>query len=216
MLLQVKDLKVTFRTEDEEKEALKGVSFFVNEGEIYCLLGESGSGKTAVLKSIMKLLPPNASFSGEVYFRGKNLLTLNESEIQHIRGKEISMIFQEPMTALNPTMRIGDQIAEVLEVHYGLRKSEAEQRVVRLLERLGIDMAEERYHYYPHLFSGGMRQRVVIAMAMIAEPSLILADEPTTALDVTVQAQILELLVGLVREKGMSMLFVTHDFFSSC
>ncbi len=212
MLLEVRDLRAGFHLLDDYTEALSGVSFFVNRGEIYCLLGESGSGKTGVLRSIMRLLPGNAEYSGEVLFEGKNLFELSEEEMVSIRGCQISMVFQEPMTSLNPTMRIGDQVAEVLEFHYGIKGKKARERVIELLERLGIENAKERYFHYPHLFSGGMRQRVMIAMAVIAEPKLILADEPTTALDVTVQNQILKLLVELVKEKGSSLLFVTHDF----
>ncbi len=212
MLLEVRDLKVGFHLLGDYTEALSGVSFFVNRGEIYCLLGESGSGKTAVLKSIMRLLPGNAEYSGEVLFEGENLFELSEEEMVSIRGCKVSMVFQEPMTSLNPTMRIGDQVAEVLEFHYGIKGKKARERVIELLERLGIENAKERYFHYPHLFSGGMRQRVMIAMAVIAEPKLILADEPTTALDVTVQSQILKLLVELVKERKSSLLFVTHDF----
>ena len=211
MLLQVKNLRLTYRLDGETREALKGVSLCVYEGEVYCLLGESGSGKTAVLRSIMGLLPPNARCSGEVFFDGVDLLALSEGELSSYRGRRISMIFQEPMTALNPTMRVGEQVAEVLRHHFGEDPEKAREQVVELFRRLEIPEPEARYDYYPHLLSGGMRQRVVIAMALIADPELVLADEPTTALDVTVQAQILRLMDSLVRERGASMLFVTHD-----
>ena len=211
MLLEVKNLKVSFRLNGQKKEALRGVSFFLKEGEVYCLLGESGSGKTMILRCIMGLLPPNAEVSGSVFFEGKDLLSLPESEKIGYRGKAIGMVFQEPMTALNPTMRVGEQVAEVLKHHFGMEEEEAKKRVVKAFEELEIPDPEERYYYYPHLLSGGMRQRVVIAMATVANPKLILADEPTTALDVTVQAQILKLLKKLVDRKKTSMLFVTHD-----
>ncbi len=213
MLLSLEDLKISFRVNGGiTKEALRGVSFSVFEGEIYCLLGESGSGKSVLLKSILGLLPPNAEVSGRVIFDGKNLLELSQKELSRFRGSRISMIFQEPMTALNPTMKVGEQVAEVLRFHFGLSTKEAEKKVVALLAELGIPEPEHRYHQYPHNFSGGMRQRIVIAMAVVANPELILADEPTTALDVTVQSQILHLLKVLVARRGASMIFVTHDF----
>ncbi len=193
-------------------EALKGVSFFIEKGEIYCMLGESGSGKSVTAKSIIKLLPLQAHLEGKVYFKGKDLLSLSEKEMRGLRGKEITIIFQEPMTSLNPTMKIGDQVAEVLMVHEGLSRKEALERVISLFRELMIPQPEERIFSYPHMLSGGMRQRVMIAMALISNPSLILADEPTTALDVTVQAQILTLMKSLVKGKRTSLFFVTHDF----
>jgi len=210
-VLKVEDLFVEFRIPDGKKEALCGVSFSVYEGEVYCLLGESGSGKTALLKAIMGLLPPNASCRGRIIFDGVDLLALPPEEIRKYRGRKIAMVFQEPLTALNPTMQVGRQVAEVLEVHFGVGEREAKERVVELFRDLGIPDPEQRYHHYPHSFSGGMRQRVVIAMALVADPRLILADEPTTALDVTVQAQILRLLREAVEKRGASMIFVTHD-----
>jgi len=213
LLLAVEDLKISFRLPEKRRlEALKGVSFFIDKGEIYCMLGESGSGKSVTAKSIIRLLPPQAHVEGRVCFKGSDLLSLPEREMRGIRGKEITIIFQEPMTSLNPTMKIGEQVAEVLMVHEGLSKREALERVVALFRELMIPQPEDRIHAYPHMLSGGMRQRVMIAMALISNPSLVLADEPTTALDVTVQAQILTLMKRLVKGKGTSLFFVTHDF----
>ncbi len=212
MLLSVEELKVAFPHGGGFEEALCGVSFSLYKGEVYCLLGESGSGKTVLLKSILGLLPSSARVQGRVVFDGVDLLSLSQRELLGFRGRRIGMVFQEPLTALNPTMKVGEQVAEVLRFHLGMDREKAEERVIALFERLGIPEPSVRYHHYPHMFSGGMRQRVVIAMAIAASPELILADEPTTALDVTIQAQILELLRSIVDDEGSAMLFVTHDF----
>ncbi len=175
------------------------------------MLGESGSGKSVTAKSIIRLLPPQASMDGRIIFEGKELLSLSEKDMRRIRGSNITIIFQEPMTSLNPTMKVGDQVAEVLCVHKNMKKKEALKRVIDLFNELLISDAEKRIHAYPHMLSGGMRQRVMIAMAIIGDPKLVLADEPTTALDVTVQAQILGIMKDLVKRRGVSLFFVTHD-----
>ncbi len=176
------------------------------------MVGESGSGKSVTALSIMRLTPPGSSkIRGSIKLNGRELLTLPESEMQHVRGNEIAMIFQEPMTSLNPVLTIGFQIAEALILHHGLLRAQAEVETVRLLDKVRIPAAKSRLHEYPHRFSGGMRQRVMIAMALACKPKLLIADEPTTALDVTIQAQILDLIKTLQDEEGMSVLFITHD-----
>jgi oligopeptide/dipeptide ABC transporter ATP-binding protein len=189
-----------------------GVSFEVPRGGALGLVGESGSGKSMTLRAVLGVLPPEAHvLSGQVLLDGTDLLTLNHSSLNQVRGPKISMIFQEPMSALNPVMRVGQQIAEGPRVHLGYSRSRARERTLELMRRVGIPDPERRYRAYPHEFSGGMRQRVMIAIALACEPEIILCDEPTTALDVTIQDQILRLLARLCRESGVSLMFVTHD-----
>ena len=212
-LVDVKNLSVAFKAGKSQSVAVKGVSFTIGKGETVALVGESGSGKTVSALSILKLLSyPAASHpTGEIRFGGKNLLAASEDEMQKIRGDQISIIFQEPMTSLNPLHTIEQQVGEVLRVHRGMDEAAARTRVVELLGKVGIPNPEGRLASYPHQLSGGQRQRVMIAMALANEPDLLIADEPTTALDVTIQAQILELLADLQREMGMAMLLITHD-----
>jgi oligopeptide/dipeptide ABC transporter ATP-binding protein len=214
-LLEVKNLKTVFDTEAGQVAAVDGVSFHINEREIVGVVGESGSGKSVTQLSVMQLIPdpPGRFESGEVWFEGKNLLSYsrNGPEMRSIRGSKISMIFQEPMTSLNPVLTVGDQLSESVQLHKGLSKSAARQRAVELLKMVGIPAPETRVDDYPHQFSGGMRQRVMIAMGMSCEPKLLIADEPTTALDVTTQAVLLELMRDLVHEMESSMVLVTHN-----
>ncbi len=210
-LLSVRDLHVDFRLREGVVAAVRGVSFDILAGETVALVGESGSGKSVTALSILGLLPPGGSARGEVLFRGKQLLGAPEAELRAIRGADISMIFQEPMTSLNPLHTIERQVSEVFIVHRGMSRQEARARVVGLLEQVGIDDPVARLGAYPHQLSGGQRQRVMIAMALADEPDLLIADEPTTALDVTVQAQILDLLRELQARLGMAMLFITHN-----
>ena len=210
-LLSVRDLSVTFRLPEGEVAAVDGVSFDVAPGEIVGLVGESGSGKSQILFSLMGLLAPNGRVSGQARFDGQDLLALSPRALDRVRGVTMSMIFQDPMTSLNPYKRVGDQLAEGLIVHKGLGRAAAWAEAVRMLDRVRIPDAASRARRYPHEFSGGMRQRVMIAMALLVEPKLLLADEPTTALDVTIQAQVLDILAELARETGTAILFVTHD-----
>jgi len=212
-LVAVEDLCVDFRAGDKVTHAVKNISFEIGEGETVALVGESGSGKTVTALSVLQLLPyPAASHpSGAIRFKGENLLALPPDGLRHVRGNQISMIFQEPMTSLNPLHTIEQQISEVLRIHKGLSGQKARERVIDLLTRVGIEDAESRLASYPHQLSGGQRQRVMIAMALANEPDLLIADEPTTALDVTIQAQILELLLELKAEFNMAMLLITHD-----
>jgi oligopeptide transport system ATP-binding protein len=212
-ILQVKDLRISFSTYAGEVEAVRDVSFELRQGETLAIVGESGSGKTVTAKSLMRLLPEANTLikDGEVIFEGENLLTLSEQRMQEIRGSKIAMIFQDPMTSLDPTMRVGKQIAESLRKHLGLSGQRAKERAVELLTLVGIPNPEDRVRQYPHQFSGGMRQRVVIAIALSCEPQILIADEPSTALDVTIQAQILELLRELQEQLGMSVMLITHD-----
>jgi microcin C transport system ATP-binding protein len=212
-LIDVKDLSVDFRSGESATHAVKRVSFDIGEAETVALVGESGSGKTVTALSILRLLPyPSAVHpSGEILFKSENLLALSPPALRHIRGNKISMIFQEPMTSLNPLHTIERQIAEVLKIHRGMSDRAARERVLDLLEKVGIDDPKGRLASYPHQLSGGQRQRVMIAMALANEPDLLIADEPTTALDVTIQAQILELLSKLKAEFNMAMLLITHD-----
>ncbi len=211
-LLQVLDLHTSFFTEGGELKAVRGVTFSVREGEALGIVGESGCGKSVTALSIMRLVPdPGRIVKGKVIFRDKDLLELPEEEMRRIRGREIAMVFQEPMTSLNPVFTIGSQIAEAIETHHRLERKEIKKRVIEALARVGIPSPERRYNDYPHQLSGGMRQRVMIAMALACKPSLLIADEPTTALDVTIQAQILDLLLHLREEFGMSMILITHD-----
>ncbi|CAN7633637.1 ABC transporter ATP-binding protein [Rhizobium leguminosarum] len=212
-LLSVRDLSVAFHQGDETSLAVDHISFDIAKGEVVALVGESGSGKSVSANSILRLLPyPSASHpSGEILFKGKDLLKASERELREVRGNDITMIFQEPMTSLNPLHTIEKQIAEILALHQGMSGQSARQRVLELLNQVGIREPEKRLKAYPHELSGGQRQRVMIAMALANRPELLIADEPTTALDVTVQAQILELLRQLKAVHGMSMLFITHD-----
>ncbi len=212
-LLVVEDLKVYFETDLGVAKAVDGVSYKVGRGETVCLVGESGCGKTVSALSILGLLPqpPAKIAGGEVLFKGRNLLNVGEEDLQKIRGREISMVFQEPMTSLNPVFTIGHQIEEVITNHEGVSHNEAEKRIIKLLYDVGIPSPEERIHDYPHNLSGGQRQRVMIAMALVCNPDLVIADEPTTALDVTIQAQILNLFLELQEERGMAILQITHD-----
>ena len=209
--IEVKNLTVHYTSEGKEIHAVNNVSFSLEKGETLGLVGETGAGKTTIAKSILRILPepPAQVDGGEILLEGKNLLPLANEEMRKIRGKRISMIFQDPMTALNPVMRVGAQIAEGIALHEHASKKEAEEKAKRMLEMVGIPGS--RFRDYPHQFSGGMKQRVVIAMALACSPDLLLADEPTTALDVTIQAQILEMLKKLNRESGVSMLFISHN-----
>lgn len=212
-LLEVKDLAISFNTREGEVQAVRGVSFHVNKGETLAIVGESGSGKSVSSQAVMQLLPkPQAIYKrGEIWFNSQELTSKTEKQMQKIRGKEIGMIFQDPMTSLNPTIKVGKQITEVLHLHEGMNKKQAYDRAVELLGLVGIPAPERRFHQYPHEFSGGMRQRVVIAIALAANPKLLIADEPTTALDVTIQAQILDLMKELQQKIGTAIIFITHD-----
>jgi len=213
-LLEVTELRTYFETEEGVARAVDGVSFAVEPGEILGIVGESGSGKSVTSLSILRLIPepPGRILPGSsIRFRGEELLALPEERMRRVRGNDIAMIFQEPMTSLNPVYPVGDQIAEALRVHRGLGKREARGRAIELLRRVGIADPEERVDAYPHQLSGGMRQRVMIAMALSCEPDLLIADEPTTALDVTIQAQILELIRELRDRTGMAVILITHD-----
>nr|WP_275950891.1 ABC transporter ATP-binding protein [Cytobacillus citreus] len=211
--MDVKNLQVSFDTYAGEVKAVRGVSFHLNKGETLAIVGESGSGKSVTSKSLMKLIPnpPGRITGGEIIFEGKNLVNYTEKQMQKIRGSDISMIFQDPMTSLNPTMTVGKQIMESIIKHQKLPKKQAKEKAIELLEMVGIINAHKRLTAYPHQFSGGMRQRVVIAMAISCNPKVLIADEPTTALDVTIQAQILELLKNLQKKMGTSIIFITHD-----
>src|SRR5215212_1559209 len=212
-LLSVKDLRTYFETEDGTVRAVDGISFDLKRGETLGIVGESGSGKSVTNLSVIRLIPspPGRIVSGEVLFHGQDILSLPPEEVRKIRGKRISMIFQDPMTSLNPFMRISKQLMEITQLHLGHTREQAYEHAVRMLETVGIPDARSRVDAYPHEFSGGMRQRVMIAMALSCEPELLIADEPTTALDVTIQAQILELIKNLKRETGTSVILITHD-----
>jgi oligopeptide transport system ATP-binding protein len=212
-LLEVRDLQVSFSTYAGEVQAVRGASFELGLGETLAIVGESGSGKTVTAKSLMRLLPEaNTRIKGgEAIFEGQDLLKLSEKQMQGVRGSKIAMVFQDPMTSLDPTMRVGRQITESLKKHLGLSEQRAKERAVELLTMVGISSPVDRVRQYPHQFSGGMRQRVVIAIALACDPQILIADEPTTALDVTIQAQILELLRELQERLGMSVILITHD-----
>jgi oligopeptide transport system ATP-binding protein len=212
-LLEVKNLKVQFHTLEGIVLAVNGVSFVVEKGKTLGIVGESGCGKSVTVLSVMRLIPepPGKISSGEVLFEGNDLLKLDKIAIQEIRGQKIAMIFQDPMTSLNPVLKIGKQISEAIIVHQNVSQEEAFKQTVNLLELVGIPQAEARYNDYPHQFSGGMRQRVMIAMGLSCNPDLLIADEPTTALDVTIQAQIVELTKNLQSKFGMSVIWITHD-----
>jgi oligopeptide transport system ATP-binding protein len=212
-LLEVNDLRTQFATHDGPVNAVNGVSFTLNEGEALGLVGESGCGKSITALSLMRLVPepPGRIVSGEVRFDGRDLLELRQDEMRRVRGNDIAMVFQDPMTSLNPVLTIGRQIGEALQLHKAMGRDAARRRTIELLELVGIPAARTRVDDYPHQFSGGMRQRVMIAMALSCEPKLLIADEPTTALDVTIQAQILDLIKRLRRELGMAIIMITHD-----
>jgi oligopeptide transport system ATP-binding protein len=212
-LLSVKELRTYFSEDEKTVRAVDGVSFDVHRGETVGIVGESGSGKSVTNLSIMRLIPspPGRIVGGEVLFDGRDLLSLPERELRAVRGKRIAMIFQDPMTSLNPFMRISNQLMEVTQLHLGHSRAEAKEHAIRMLETVGIPDARRRADGYPHEFSGGMRQRVMIAMALSCQPELLIADEPTTALDVTIQAQILDLMQKLKQETGTSVILITHD-----
>lgn len=210
-LLDVAGLGIAFSGGDRLIRVVQGLNFHVRHGEVFGLVGESGCGKSLTALSILRILPPHASAEGRVFFAGKELLSLPEEEMRKIRGREIAMVFQEPMTSLNPVLTAGYQVAEVLKTHLSLSSKDAADRAVELFRDVRIPSPELRVKDYPHQLSGGMRQRVMIAMAIACNPSLLIADEPTTALDVTIQAQILDLLQGLRQTLDMSMLLITHD-----
>ena len=212
-LLEVKDLTTHFFTQDGVVKAVDGISYNLAEGEVLGVVGESGCGKSVHALSIMRLVanPPGRTVGGEILFEGENLLNMDDSEMRHIRGNRIAMVFQEPMTSLNPVLTIGRQLTETLELHQKMSSQEARTRAADLLQTVGIPDAERRLSDYPHQFSGGMRQRVMIAIALSCNPRLIIADEPTTALDVTIQAQILELMRDLAEEFGTAMVIITHN-----
>ena len=211
ILLQIEHLNVTFATQTGEVEAVRDVSFSIPESGTLGLVGESGSGKSATALAILRLLPPQASVSGAIHLGETDLLRLPDEDMRAVRGSRVSMIFQEPMTALNPVMRVGDQVAEAVLAHHRTGKREAWQRAVEALREVAIPDPEHRARDYPHQLSGGQRQRVMIAMALVNHPQLLIADEPTTALDVTIQAQILELLGALREKHKLAMLFISHD-----
>lgn len=212
-LLEVKDLQVSFDTHAGEVQAVRGVTFDLKKGETLAIVGESGSGKSVTSKALMGLIPnpPGRIKNGEILFEGRDLAKLTEKEMQQVRGKDIAMIFQDPMTSLNPTMTIGNQIMEGLIKHQNMSKADARKVALELLDLVGIPNPDARLKQYPHQFSGGMRQRVVIAMALACNPKLLIADEPTTALDVTIQAQILELMKDIQQKTEAAIIFITHD-----
>ena len=211
-LLEVKDLKVSFFTDLGETQAVKGAGFAIGEGDFFGIVGESGSGKSVTTKSILRLGPSNCKImGGEILFRGEDILKKNEAALREIRGGEIAMIFQDSLSALNPVYTVGNKMVELIRRHTNMNKKEAKARVLELLTAVGITDPEKAMNSYPHELSGGMRQRVMIAIALACEPKLLIADEPTTALDVTIQAQILELMQDLRKKLGMSIIMITHD-----
>ncbi|MDZ5710972.1 ABC transporter ATP-binding protein [Jeotgalibacillus haloalkalitolerans] len=212
-VLEVRDLEVTFKTYGGTVQAVRGVNFNVYKGETLAIVGESGSGKSVTSSAIMGLIPspPGEITRGNVQFKGKDLTKLSKKDMREIRGVDISMIFQDPMTALNPTLKIGDQLTEGIRQHQKLSKAQANEKALEMMKLVGIPNPEERLKQYPHQFSGGMRQRIVIAIALMCEPELLIADEPTTALDVTIQAQILELFEEIQKKTGVSIILITHD-----
>ncbi|GAB4547564.1 MAG: ABC transporter ATP-binding protein [Anaerolineales bacterium] len=213
VLLEIKGLETQFKTPDGYVHAVNGVSFDLKEGETLGVVGESGCGKSVTMLSALRLIPspPGKTVAGEAFFAGKDLLKMSNEEIRHVRGGQIAMVFQDPMTSLNPVLTIGKQIEEPLMLHLGMSKQQAENRAAELLGMVGIPRAKERLGDYPHQYSGGMRQRVMIAMALSCNPQILIADEPTTALDVTIQAQIMDLVKRLRDELGMAIIWITHD-----
>ncbi|PLS16188.1 peptide ABC transporter ATP-binding protein [Bacillus sp. M6-12] len=212
-VLQVKNLHVRFKTYGGEVQAVRGVTFDLHKGETLAIVGESGCGKSVTSQTIMRLIPspPGRITDGSIIFKGRDLTSIKEPEMRKIRGADISMIFQDPMTALNPTLTVGEQIMEGIRQHENLSQAEAKQKALEMLELVGIPSPAARLKQYPHQFSGGMRQRIVIAMALVCEPEVLIADEPTTALDVTIQAQILELFKSIQQKTGVSIILITHD-----
>ncbi|NJD98500.1 ABC transporter ATP-binding protein [Thermococcus sp. LS1] len=210
-VLEIRDLYINFRTMWGVAKVLNGVSFEIREGEIFGLVGETGCGKSVTALSVLRLLPSNAQILGEILFKGENLLEKSEEEMRKLRGKEISIIFQDPMTSLNPLFKIGDQMVDIITLHEGLNKEEAWEHAKNLLKSVGLSDPERILNSYPHELSGGMRQRIMIAMALSSNPSLLIADEPTTALDVTIQKQILKLILDLRDRYNFSVLLITHD-----
>ena len=212
-LLRVEDLAIEFATEDGVVHAVNGVSFDVCRGDVFAIVGESGSGKTVTAMSVLGLLPtpPARIKSGQILWRGEDLLQADKERMREVRGNEIAMIFQDPLTALNPVLTIGRQIGEMVELHRGMHRKQARQHAIEMLELVGIPEPQRRVDMHPHEFSGGMRQRAMIAMAIACEPQLLIADEPTTALDVTVQAQVLELLISIKKELDSAIILITHD-----
>lgn len=213
-LLEVKNLKVSYHTYAGEVQSVRGVNFFLNKGETLAIVGESGCGKSVTAKSLMRLIqtPPGEIKEGsEILFNGKNIVKMDETSLKMLRGSDISMIFQDPMTSLNPTMTVGNQIAETLIIHRGLSKAEAFEEAVKMLKLVNLPNAEKRAKQYPHEFSGGMRQRAMIAIALACTPQVLIADEPTTALDVTIQAQIMDLIKDLQNKLGTAVILITHD-----
>jgi len=212
-LLNVRGLETQFRTREGVVHAVNGVDFSLKEGETLGIVGESGCGKSVTVMSMLRLIPtpPGKVVAGQALYQGKDLLKMSDEEIRHIRGSQISMIFQDPMTSFNPVLTIGRQVSEPLEIHQGMNRKQAYDRVAEMLELVGIPKAKDRLGDYPHQFSGGMRQRVMIAMSLVCNPSILIADEPTTALDVTIQAQIIELAKELRDKLGMAMIWITHD-----
>ncbi|MET9591264.1 ABC transporter ATP-binding protein [Streptomyces sp. NPDC006516] len=213
MLLEVRDLHVEFHTRDGVAKAVNGVNYSVAEGETLAVLGESGSGKSVTAQAIMGILdtPPGKISGGEILFQGRDLLKLKPEERRKVRGQEMAMIFQDALSSLNPVLSVGEQLGEMFVVHRGMSRGDAKAKAIELMDRVRIPAARERVGNFPHQFSGGMRQRIMIAMALALEPDLIIADEPTTALDVTVQAQVMELLAELQRELNMGLILITHD-----
>jgi dipeptide transport system ATP-binding protein len=212
-VLEIKNLHVSFSTYGGEVKAVRGVEFDLYKGETLAIVGESGSGKSVTSQSIMKLIPspPGRIAEGSILFNGQDLTRLKEAEMRKIRGADISMIFQDPMTALNPTITVGEQIIEGIRQHQSVSKDQAKKKALEMLKLVGIPSPESRLRQYPHQFSGGMRQRIVIAMALVCEPEILIADEPTTALDVTIQAQILDLFKDIQQKTGVSIILITHD-----
>jgi oligopeptide transport system ATP-binding protein len=212
-LLNVQGLETQFRTREGIVHAVNGVSFHLKEGETLGIVGESGCGKSVTVMSLMRLIPqpPGKVVAGKAFYREKDLLKMSDDEIRHVRGAQIGMVFQDPMTSFNPVLTIGRQLTEPLETHMGMNKAQATDRIVEMLELVNIPKAKDRLNDYPHQFSGGMRQRVMIAMALLCTPQILIADEPTTALDVTIQAQIVELVKRLRDELGMAIIWITHD-----
>jgi oligopeptide transport system ATP-binding protein len=212
-LLEVKGLKTQFFTQDGVVHAVNGISYHIDEGETLAIVGESGCGKSVSVLSVMRLIPipPGEIVEGEVWFEGRDLLKLDRDEIRSVRGNKIAMIFQDPMTSMNPVLTIEQQVSEALQLHMGMNRKQARRRSIEFLEMVNIPQAADRIDDYPHQFSGGMRQRVMIAMALSCNPQLLIADEPTTALDVTIQAQIIDLVKKLRDEIGMSIIWITHD-----
>ena len=212
-LLEVKDLSVSFNTYAGEVQALRGINFSVDRGETLAIVGESGSGKSVTVQTIMRLIPmpPGEIKNGEIFFDGEDLVKASLERMRELRGGKIGMIFQDPMTSLNPTIKVGKQIMEGILIHKKVTKEEARQKAIEMLRKVGIPKPEERFEQYPHEFSGGMRQRAVIAIALSCEPDLLICDEPTTALDVTIQAQILDLINELKKELNIAVILITHD-----